>query len=218
MNDGGHELIVVGGGAAGMMAAISAARDGGGRPCVVERNQKVGRKLYITGKGRCNVTNHCPPEEVLASTPRNGRFLYGAVTRTPPAWVEDFFTGLGVPLKVERGNRVFPVSDRAADVIDALFFRYEKAECPGDRRPGPPRSDLEEGNGCPGWSTDLRLVSLPGCGPGHRRLRPIRPPALPATDMRWPAGLGPYCGPARSIPGPLGGRGGTAAEKCRAWR
>ena len=92
---GKHNLIVVGGGAAGMMATISAARLGAD-VCLVERNQKVGRKLYITGKGRCNVTNHCPPEEVLASTPRNGRFLYGAVTRTPPAWVEDFFTGLGL--------------------------------------------------------------------------------------------------------------------------
>ena len=123
------ELIVVGGGAAGMMAAISAAETGAAVR-LLERNPKVGRKLYITGKGRCNVTNHCPPEEVLASTPRNGRFLYGAVTRTPPAWVEDFFTGLGVPLKVERGNRVFPVSDRAADVIDALFFRMKKLNIP----------------------------------------------------------------------------------------
>ena len=123
------ELIVVGGGAAGMMAAISAAETGAAVR-LLERNPKVGRKLYITGKGRCNVTNHCPPEEVLASTPRNGRFLYGAVTRTPPAWVEDFFTGLGVPLKVERGNRVFPVSDRAADVIDALFFHMKKLNIP----------------------------------------------------------------------------------------
>ena len=82
------ELIVVGGGAAGMMAAISAAETGAAVR-LLERNPKVGRKLYITGKGRCNVTNHCPPEEVLASTPRNGRFLYGAVTRTPPAVGED---------------------------------------------------------------------------------------------------------------------------------
>ena len=123
------ELIVVGGGAAGMMAAISAAETGAAVR-LLERNPKVGRKLYITGKGRCNVTNHWPPEEVLASTPRNGRFLYGAVTRTPPAWVEDFVTGLGVPLKVERGNRVFPVSDRAADVIDALFFHMKKLNIP----------------------------------------------------------------------------------------
>ena len=100
-------LIVVGGGAAGMMAAITAA-ERGTHVTLLERNPKVGRKLYITGKGRCNVTNHCTPQQVLESVPRNGRFLYGAMSRTTPADVEKFFTDLGVPLKVERGNRVFP--------------------------------------------------------------------------------------------------------------
>ena len=104
-----------------MIAAITAARLGAD-VCLVERNPKLGRKLYITGKGRCNVTNHCTPEEVLAATPRNGKFLYSAMNQTPPAEVERFFTELGVELKVERGNRVFPVSDRSADIIDALFF------------------------------------------------------------------------------------------------
>ena len=118
-------LIVVGGGAAGMMAAITAA-DRGTHVTLLERNPKVGRKLYITGKGRCNVTNHCTPQQVLESVPRNGRFLYGAMSRTTPADVEKFFTDLGVPLKVERGNRVFPQSDRAADIIDALFLRLKK--------------------------------------------------------------------------------------------
>ena len=113
-------VLVVGGGAAGMMAAVSAARLGA-ETALLERNQKVGRKLYITGKGRCNVTNHCSAEEALAAVPRNSRFLYSAMSRTSPADVEDFFTGLGVPLKVERGNRVFPQSDRAADIIDALY-------------------------------------------------------------------------------------------------
>lgn len=120
-----QNIVVIGGGAAGMMAAICAAQSGG-RVCLMERNTKLGRKLYITGKGRCNLTNHCPSEEVLANTPRNSRFLYGAMTRTSPAWVEEFFTSLGVALKVERGNRVFPASDHAADVIDALFFRLRK--------------------------------------------------------------------------------------------
>ena len=161
------ELIVVGGGAAGMMAAISAAETGAAVR-LLERNPKVGRKLYITGKGRCNVTNHCPPEEVLASTPRNGRFLYGAVTRTPPAWVEDFFTGLGVPLKVERGNRVFPVSDRAADVIDALFFHMKKLNIPVTQARACP--DLSGGGTGVRGGDRLRLLSLPGCGPGHWRL------------------------------------------------
>lgn len=122
-------LYVVGGGAAGMMAAITAARQG----CpvtLVERNPKLGRKLYITGKGRCNVTNHCSPEEVLAATPRNGKFLYSAVNHTPPAEVERFFEDLGVQLKVERGNRVFPQSDKAADIIDALFYELKRLKVP----------------------------------------------------------------------------------------
>ena len=120
-----QELIVIGGGAAGMMAAITAAEQGR-TVCLLERNQKLGRKLYITGKGRCNVTNHCQPQDVLANTPRNSRFLYGVMARTTPVWVEDFFKDLGVPLKVERGNRVFPESDHASDIIDALFFRLRK--------------------------------------------------------------------------------------------
>jgi len=120
-----YELIVIGGGAAGMMAAICAAQSGR-KVCLMERNPKLGRKLYITGKGRCNLTNHCSSEEVLANIPRNSRFLYGAMSRTSPAWVEHFFEELGVELKVERGNRVFPASDKAADVIDGLFFRLRK--------------------------------------------------------------------------------------------
>lgn len=123
------DLIVIGGGAAGMMAAISAAKMGAD-VLLLERNEKLGRKLYITGKGRCNVTNHCSPEEVLASTPRNSRFLYSAMSHTPPSAVESFFEDLGVPLKVERGNRVFPVSDKAADIIDALFFQLRRLKVP----------------------------------------------------------------------------------------
>ena len=125
----GYDLIVVGGGAAGMMAAITAARLGA-NVCLVERNAKVGRKLYITGKGRCNVTNHCGADEVLAATLRNSRFLYSAMNHTPPAEVEKFFTELGVELKVERGNRVFPLSDRAADIIDALILELRGLRVP----------------------------------------------------------------------------------------
>ncbi len=120
-----REIVVAGAGAAGMMAAITAAR-AGASVLLLEPNEKVGRKLYITGKGRCNLTNHCTVEEVLASTPRNGRFLYSAMSRFAPADAERFFTGLGVPLKVERGNRVFPKSDRAADIVDALFFESKR--------------------------------------------------------------------------------------------
>lgn len=114
------ECIVIGGGAAGMMAAISAA-SAGAKVTLLERNQKVGRKLYITGKGRCNVTNHCSAEEVLRSTPCNGKFLYSCMDRFPPSEAMEFFEKLGVKLKVERGNRVFPESDKAADIIDALL-------------------------------------------------------------------------------------------------
>ena len=129
MSGAGYDLVVVGGGAAGMMAAITAARMGA-QVCLVERNPKVGRKLYITGKGRCNVTNHCSSEEVLAAVPRNGRFLYSAMSRTTPADVEQFFTELGVELKVERGNRVFPKSDKSADIIDALFMELKRLRVP----------------------------------------------------------------------------------------
>ena len=128
------QIVVVGGGAAGMMAALSAAQSGA---CVIllERNQKVGRKLYITGKGRCNLTNDCPADEALSNVPHNSRFLTSAMTRFPPSAVQEFFTGLGVPLKTERGGRVFPQSDRAADVIDALFMalRRQKVSIVEDR-------------------------------------------------------------------------------------
>ena len=117
---GKNDIIVIGGGAAGMLAARSAALSGA-QVTLLERNEKVGRKLYITGKGRCNITNNCPVNEVLANIPGNGRFVTGAMHRLPPDAVMDLFEQLGVPLKVERGNRVFPVSDRAADVIDALL-------------------------------------------------------------------------------------------------
>lgn len=123
---GSDRLIVVGGGAAGLLAALTAAR-AGAEVLLLERNPKVGRKLYITGKGRCNLTNHCPWSEVLQNVPRNGRFLYSALSAFPPSETEAFFEALGVPLKVERGNRVFPASDRAADVIDALFFALKRA-------------------------------------------------------------------------------------------
>ena len=129
MSKENNTLVVIGGGAAGMMAAITAARCGA-NVRLLERNAKLGRKLYITGKGRCNVTNHCSTEEVLAATPRNGRFLYSAVSRMTPADVERFFEDLGVELKVERGNRVFPKSDHSSDIIDALFYELRRLKVP----------------------------------------------------------------------------------------
>lgn len=123
------DCIVIGGGAAGMMAAITAASEGAA-VTLLERNPKVGRKLYITGKGRCNVTNCCSGEEVLRSTPCNGKFLYSCMERFPPSETIAFFERLGVTLKTERGNRVFPASDKAADIIDALLreLRRKKVE------------------------------------------------------------------------------------------
>ena len=114
------DVVVVGGGAAGCLAAITAA--GHGRSVILlERNAKIGRKLYITGKGRCNVTNAASVQECIANTPRNPKFLTSALTQFSPEQVMTFFEEAGVPLKVERGNRVFPVSDRSADIIDALL-------------------------------------------------------------------------------------------------
>ena len=120
------EIIVIGGGAAGCMAALAAAEQGAS-VTLLERNPKLGRKLYITGKGRCNVTNHCTVQELLQNVPGNSRFLTSAVTRFPTEETEAFFEKLGVPLKVERGNRVFPQSDKAADIIDALLRSLRKA-------------------------------------------------------------------------------------------
>lgn len=113
-------IAVVGAGAAGLMAAGTAAQQGA---CVLlfEHNEKVGRKLAITGKGRCNVTNHCDGQEFLQHVPRNPRFLYSALGAFSVRDTMDFFETLGVPLKTERGNRVFPVSDKALDVVDALY-------------------------------------------------------------------------------------------------
>ncbi|MBE6945093.1 MAG: NAD(P)/FAD-dependent oxidoreductase [Ruminococcaceae bacterium] len=124
-----YDVIVVGGGAAGMFSAIVAARRGK-RVLLMERNDRLGKKLRITGKGRCNVTNACSAEEVLQNIPKNNRFLYSAVTAFPPEKVMSFFEELGCPLKVERGNRVFPVSDSAQSVLDALgkALRQEKVE------------------------------------------------------------------------------------------
>ena len=112
-------VIVVGGGAAGMMAAIHAANYGAD-VTLLEKKGSCGRKLRITGKGRCNVTNDCTNEEFLTNVPTNPRFLYSALNRFSTQDTKSFFEGLGVPLKVERGKRVFPVSDKADDVVDAM--------------------------------------------------------------------------------------------------
>lgn len=121
-----RRVAVVGAGAAGLMAAgFAAAR--GHEVVVLEKGRRPGQKLLITGKGRCNVTNRCDTETFLANVPGNGRFLYSAWSRFDAADIQAFFEARGVPLKVERGNRVFPVSDKASDIVRALVRHAEGA-------------------------------------------------------------------------------------------
>ena len=119
-------IVVIGGGAGGMMAAICAARKGA-HVTLLDPNERLGKKVNITGKGRCNVTNHCDVKTVLANIPGDGRFLYSALNRLGPQDTMALFESLGVPLKTERGNRVFPVSDRSHDVANALERAYAHA-------------------------------------------------------------------------------------------
>lgn len=114
------QILIIGGGAAGMMAAVFAA-DAGAQVTLLERGKTCGKKLRITGKGRCNVTNDCTLNEFLENVPTNPRFLYGALNFFSTRDTQDFFERQGVPLKVERGRRVFPQSDRAEDIVRCLY-------------------------------------------------------------------------------------------------
>ena len=111
--------IVIGGGPAGMFAAITAAKRGQ-KVLLLERNDRLGKKLLITGKGRCNVTNDCSGQEVLQNTPRNSRFLFSAMDAFPPESIMSFFRENGCELKTERGNRVFPVTDKSHSILECL--------------------------------------------------------------------------------------------------
>ena len=119
--------IVIGGGPAGMFAAITAAKRGQ-KVLLLERNDRLGKKLLITGKGRCNVTNDCSGQEVLQNTPRNGRFLYSAMDTFPPERIMSFFQENGCALKTERGNRVFPVTDRSQSVLECLQKELRRSQ------------------------------------------------------------------------------------------
>ena len=121
-----YDCIVIGGGPAGMFAAITAAEQGS-KVLLLERNDRLGKKLLITGKGRCNVTNDCSAQEILQNTPRNGRFLYSAMTAYPPEKVKSFFEERGCLLKTERGNRVFPVTDKAQSILDCLLSALRRS-------------------------------------------------------------------------------------------
>lgn len=108
-----------------MMSAIAAAEKGA-KVLLIEKNDRMGKKLAITGKGRCNVTNNCGLETLMENIPNNGRFLYSALSQYLPQDTMEFFESMGVPLKTERGQRVFPVSDKAADIVNALATRLDR--------------------------------------------------------------------------------------------
>ena len=120
-------IVVVGGGAAGLMAAAAAAQ-AGANVLLLERNEKLGKKLYITGKGRCNVTNACDTQDLFGQILRNAKFMYSATYTFDNFRVMDFFEQNGTPLKTERGGRVFPVSDHASDIIRALSNALERGQ------------------------------------------------------------------------------------------
>ena len=120
-----YDGIIIGGGPAGMFAAITAA-ELGQKVLLLEKNGRLGKKLLITGKGRCNVTNNCDGAEVLKNVPRNGRFLYSAMDAFPPEQVISFFESHGCALKTERGNRIFPVTDKSASVLDCLTAEMKR--------------------------------------------------------------------------------------------
>ena len=123
------KIVIIGGGAAGLMAAVAAAKELGNAPysiTVVEKNSRPARKVMITGKGRCNVTNNCDENTLIASTPKNGKFLYSAFNNFNSQDTMQFFENAGVPLKTERGNRVFPQSDKSVDIVDALVRSVQK--------------------------------------------------------------------------------------------
>ncbi|MBR6693031.1 MAG: NAD(P)/FAD-dependent oxidoreductase [Clostridia bacterium] len=121
------KIAVIGGGPAGMLAAIEIAK-AGKEVVLFEKNEKTGKKLFITGKGRCNITNNCTEEEFLKNVISNPKFLYRAIYSFPCNATMDFFENLGVPLKTERGNRVFPQSDKSSDILKALNKALEKSK------------------------------------------------------------------------------------------
>lgn len=121
-----NRVIVIGGGAAGMMAAWAAAA-GGSRVLLLEKNEKTGKKIYITGKGRCNFTNACPMDEMMGRVLRNGRFLYSAFAAFSNQDMADFLTQNGCPVCTERGGRMFPASEKASDVTAALMRALHRA-------------------------------------------------------------------------------------------
>jgi len=121
-------VLVIGGGAAGLLAGIAAAQSGA-QTVILEKMRRPGKKILITGKGRCNITNNCDLQEIIKNIPGNGRFLNSALRRFTNQDIVQLLEDNGLPTKVERGGRVFPVSDKAADVVDTLVKGQETCQC-----------------------------------------------------------------------------------------
>ena len=204
-------ILVVGGGAAGMMAALFAA-EGGAAVTLLEHNEKLGKKLYITGKGRCNLTNDCTRDEFLAQVPRNPRFLFSALHGFSPGDMMSLMEGAGCPVTVQRGQRVFPASEKASDVTRALSSLLKKAGvrvCLGTEAAEIRRENgaitgvaLKDGRVLPGEAVILATggLSYPATGStgdGYRLARacghtvvPLRPGLVGLeTAEAWPAEL-----------------------------
>ena len=205
------QIIVIGGGAAGMMAALQAAR-AGAWDTLLERNEKLGKKVYITGKGRCNVTNAADMEQVMRSVFRNPRFLYAAFAALDNRGTMALMESLGVPLKVERGDRVFPVSDKASDVIYALQRELQRLGVDIRLNTGVDALDIRDG-ACVGVRLDdgrslgadavivctggVSYPSTGSTGDGYRfataaghGVKPTLPALVPIeTAESWPANL-----------------------------
>lgn len=159
------KVIVIGAGAAGMMAAC-AATECGQEVLVLDRNEKAGKKLYLTGKGRCNITNATDPAEFFAAVPHNGKFLHSSLAAFDNQATMDFFESHGLPLKVERGNRVFPQSDHASDVTKTLL-----------------RTMLSQGADLRLHTQVVSILSQNGHVTGVRAQTPEGPTTLPAEAV-----------------------------------
>ena len=165
------KVLIVGGGAAGMFASITAARNGH-EVCLFEKNEKLGKKLFITGKGRCNITNACDMETLFSSVTSNSKFLYSSFYGCTNGDVIQFFEGLGVRTKVERGDRVFPASDHSSDVIGAMEKEMRRLHIDVHLSTGVSRVKAEDGRfSC----VELANVLLPPEG------SLIHPQVLPGT-------------------------------------
>ena len=203
-------ICVIGGGAAGLMAAKYAV-DAVARVTLIEKNEKLGKKLYITGKGRCNVTNACERDALMKNLVRNPRFLYASLACLDNHGIMDVFEAMGVPLKVERGERVFPVSDHASDITNALE-KYIRAKGARILLNTGVRSLIIEDSACKGVQTDKGPVAADACilatgglgypstgstGDGHALMKgaghsisPCRPALTPIeTNENWCARL-----------------------------